>query len=519
MDWLPILLAIPLAIFIYEVVRYFAVRWGRRRLLDSTKAFVRRHDIRLDRFKLTRRSFIKFELLADPVVAAAVAEEARAEEVPLAWVQAQVEEWLNEIIPSFNILSYYQLGMSLTRFVVDLVYDVIVDKEELDRVQKGLPDEAVILYLMNHRSNFDYLVVGYVLSRSIALSYAVGEWARVWPLEHLFRSFGSYFVRRGEKSPLYHKILRRYVQVVSRYGITQGVFPEGGLTRDGHFRKPKTGLLTYVAELVCDPTFDKDILLVPVAINYDTVLEDRVLVRESLGDVRPPTFAEKAKSAITFLVKAPFILGANAARVLTGRVRRHGYAAARFGEPLSLKSWLKETNIDLAALEPKERREAVRALAGAVMGRIGDVMPVPPVPLICLALKTLNEKATQNGGQPEAPSPPVSEGALRAEVSRLRGQLIAKGARLVVGEEFNEVKAQRAQLEADREDRRSGLMGMEEEMVEGEEATRTTELALEHLVRRNLVSQSPEGIVINPGDQPTIAYYAYSISHFLDEKP
>jgi hypothetical protein len=28
----------------------------------------------------------------------------------------------------------------------------------------------------------------------VALSYAVGEWARVWPLEHLFRSFGSYFV-------------------------------------------------------------------------------------------------------------------------------------------------------------------------------------------------------------------------------------------------------------------------------------------------------------------------------------
>jgi len=47
---------------------------------------------------------------------------------------------------------------------------------------------------MNHRSNVDYVVVAYVLAYGAHVSYAVGEWARVWPLEYVFKSFGSYFI-------------------------------------------------------------------------------------------------------------------------------------------------------------------------------------------------------------------------------------------------------------------------------------------------------------------------------------
>lgn len=63
---------------------------------------------------------------------------------------------------------------------------------------------------------------------SVALSYAVGEWARVWPLEMLVRSMGAYFVRRDSGDPLYRAVLQRYVQMATAAGLTQAVFPEGG---------------------------------------------------------------------------------------------------------------------------------------------------------------------------------------------------------------------------------------------------------------------------------------------------
>ena len=104
----------------------------------------------------------------------------------------------------------------------------------------------MIVYVMNHRSNADYVLVSYALAGQVAISYAVGEWARAFPLEHVFKAFGSYFIRRRYREPLYHTVLERYVQLITREGVTQGIFVEGGLTRDGKLRAPKIGLLDYV---------------------------------------------------------------------------------------------------------------------------------------------------------------------------------------------------------------------------------------------------------------------------------
>ena len=57
---------------------------------------------------------------------------------------------------------------------------------------------------------------------------------------------GGFFVRRNSKNPLYRKVLERYVQMATEGGVPQAIFPEGGLSRDGHLREPKLGLLDYV---------------------------------------------------------------------------------------------------------------------------------------------------------------------------------------------------------------------------------------------------------------------------------
>ena len=75
-------------------------------------------------------------------------------------------------------------------------------------------------------------------------------------------------------------MLERYVQLITREGVTQGIFVEGGLTRDGKLRAPKIGLLDYVLGIGREEAYAARLHVVPVAVNYDRVLEDRSLLRE-----------------------------------------------------------------------------------------------------------------------------------------------------------------------------------------------------------------------------------------------
>ena len=149
-----------------------------------------------------------------------------------------------------------------------------------------------------------------MLFKFVSLSYAVGEWARVWPLNHLFKWFGGYFIRRRYREPLYHAVLSTFVSTITKNGVTQGVFIEGGLTRDGAFQKPKLGMLDYIVDGKRDPGFSAPLFLIPTAINYDRVLEDRNLTEELVGredrrtktrEARAPrsTFSSRTRCAVS----------------------------------------------------------------------------------------------------------------------------------------------------------------------------------------------------------------------------
>lgn len=60
-----------------------------------------------------------------------------------------------------------------SRVVLNLFYKV--SAEYASERPVDLPRDSIVIYLMNHRSNADYVLVGYVLSGRVAISYAVGE--------------------------------------------------------------------------------------------------------------------------------------------------------------------------------------------------------------------------------------------------------------------------------------------------------------------------------------------------------
>lgn len=434
--------------------------WLGRRARTAARRTIRRFGVRLERFKLMSRRVIRDELLRDPIIALALDQHCRAHHVPPAEARLRVEQYLDEIVPFFNVLSYYRFGYNAARTVLRLLYRVsseYQDREALNAIPRG----DVVVYLMNHRSNADYVVVAFVLARAVSISYAVGEWARVWPLEYVFKSFGAYFVRRRYREPLYHAVLERYVQLITRNGVTQGIFLEGGLSRDGALRPPKLGLLDYIARTLLDPAFDRDIWLVPVALNYDRVLEDRSLIQELLeAGARPPRWRQ--------LAGVGRYLALNLVRLLTGNLRRYGRVAVNFGTPLSLRRWA-ATQPGVLQLPRQERLHHLDALAGEVMGRIGSIMPVTPVPLVAAALLSFGTDL-------------VRRDDLLERLDEYRDHLITANAKLVHADQ--------------------GVLAILER------ARKTLDL-------RRLIVAEGESWVILPGQRPLLEYYANSILHLL----
>ena len=331
--------------------------------------------IHIDRFKLKRRhAEIELEVFGSRDVVHAIQAYAKENHVAVDVAMKKAHQYLTEIVPKFNLLAYYRFGAPIARALLYFLYRVAVERKPLHDLDAKAPKGTVVVYIINHRSNADYLLVAHLLFKFISLSYAVGEWARVWPLNHLFKWFGGYFVRRRYREPLYHAILSRFVQTITRRGVTQGIFLEGGLSRDGAFQKPKLGMLDYIVGSKRDPEFTAPLLLIPTAINYDRVLEDRNLTDELRGKEDRAGRLEKLSTTSEFLFK-------NALRSVVRRFKRYGYAVVTFGTPLSVDEFIRQ-HPGLLAEKFEERKPELVLLAETIMERISDALPVTPVTLV-----------------------------------------------------------------------------------------------------------------------------------------
>jgi len=335
----------------------------------------RERKIHVDRFKLKRRhALIELEVFGSRDVVEAVREYAKSHHVSIEEATKVAKGYLREIVPKFNLLAYYRLGAPLASAIMHFLYRPVVERKRLRDFDKSAPRGASVVYIINHRSNADYVLVAHMLFKFISLSYAVGEWARVWPLNHLFKWFGAYFIRRRYREPLYHAVLSAFVRTITKNGVTQGVFIEGGLTRDGAFQKPKLGMLDYIVSSKRDPEFDGPLVIIPTAINFDRVLEDRNLTEELVGREDRRTKGEKLSSSFDFLFKGLF-------RGMLKRFKRYGYAIVTFGKPIVVDDFAR-AHPDLLGETYESRKVAMQALAETIMSEISDALPITPVTLV-----------------------------------------------------------------------------------------------------------------------------------------
>jgi glycerol-3-phosphate O-acyltransferase len=317
----------------------------------------------IELFKLARRQDMIVRLSYDPKVLEAVSDHAAETGVPGEVAFEEARRYAREIVPGFSATLYFGFAIRLARWISRGLYRVRIGRVDA-ALLGGIDRKATVIFVMNHRSNMDYVLVTWLVANRSAISYAVGEWARIWPLSRLIRAMGAYFIRRGSRNTLYRRVLARYVQMATREGTTQAIFPEGGLSLDGRVGPAKMGLLSYIVAGY-EPD-GRDVLFVPVGIAYDRVLEDRVLTT---------AHAEGSRKFRASIVTIVGFSGRNLWRKMRGTFKGFGTAAAGFGHPVSLRWFLAE--------HPDAPTED---LGAHLMAEIEKVVPVLPVPLVAAAL-------------------------------------------------------------------------------------------------------------------------------------
>jgi glycerol-3-phosphate O-acyltransferase len=212
-----------------------------------------------------------------------------------------------------------------------------------------------------------------------------------------------------------------------------------------------------------DPAGERDIVFVPVGLNYDRVLEDRTLLAENSPDAERRSGFVAVANTLRFVATQLWLR-------LRGRWYRFGYACANFGAPLSLKAYLARAGWNPAALDRETRGRRVTELAADLMRAVGRVIPVLPVSLVARVL--LNASGDS-----------LTEHDIRTRSHELQQRFEALGAHVYTPRNDPEY---------------SVLVG------------------LRMLTLRKLVLESDGRYRANPAELALVRYYANAIAHLTD---
>ena len=257
-------------------------------------------------------------------------------------------------------------------------------------------------------------------------------------------------------------VLQRYVQMATEGGVPQAMYPEGGLSVDGSLGRPKMGLFDYMLKNF-DPGGERDLVFIPVGINYDRVIEDRSLQRRLTGR------HGKSRWWRSLCITLAYV-GKQVAFGVLGRRFRYGYACVNFGRPQSMREYLAQTGLDFRAMEEGDRRVHVAEVGTLLMKQIGLIVPVLPVPLVASVLM-------------RNPNGSLSELDIKTAVHSLMQRIEGLGGHVYIP----------------RADRDYAI-----------------NVGVRMLTLRRMVVERDGMYTVNPPDLKLVAYYANSIQHLLD---
>jgi len=264
-------------------------------------------------------------------------------------------KYYREIASSFSItmIRFFEIALDI---IFRKIFDGIsYDPADLEMIREA-SQKGPLVITPCHKSHMDYLIVSYIFykNRLIPPHIAAGVNLSFFPMGFIFSRGGAFFMRRTFKGlQLYPEVFRQYIKTMVNEGYSIEFFIEGGRTRTGKLAYPKFGFLNYLIEAV-DEGYNRDLVFVPISINYDRILEETSYVNEMKGSKKE---AESAKVML------------ESTRLLR---RKYGKVHISFNRPFTLKE-IEERGI------PREERALF--ISENIVKKINEVTTVTPFAL------------------------------------------------------------------------------------------------------------------------------------------
>ena len=264
----------------------------------------------------------------------------------------EAQERIASYLKELRTTQRYQVYRALKHPLYPILRKIQRHPEHVERAQAATRSNRVI-YASNHKSHMDYLVELVVLDdhgvRPPVITAGINLFNGAMGLLNRYVT-GAVPIRRNSRDPAYLATLRAYVaELVQRHDLF--LYPEGGRSYSGEFKTLKTGLLQAVLQ-----GRRPDVVIVPVAIAYDLVLEDQTLARQGIKRSQRPFTTEVAE-------------------IVNHAVGYRTRSFVTFGQP-----------IPLATVDPESRRDLV-ALTRRTRDAIGRLYKVLPTALVATALR------------------------------------------------------------------------------------------------------------------------------------
>jgi glycerol-3-phosphate O-acyltransferase len=297
---------------------------------------------------------VAFIAMVDDITQAVLAREEVARYLRGGHGQSELEarERIHAYLDELRTTQRYPIYRALKHPLYPILRKIERIEEHVAIAQAAVRQHRVI-YVSNHKSHLDYLVEPLVLDDNGIRPPIIAAGINLFggPLGLLHRHVtGAMPIRRNTKDPAYLVTLKAYVgELLRRHDLL--FYIEGGRSYSGDLKSPKTGLLH--AAMQADRG---EVVIVPMAVAYDLVLEDHILAHQA-SSRRSRPFAREVAEMVRYAV---------------------GYqsrAFVTFGEPIRFDT-----------VDPESRRD-VMDLAHRVRDTIGCLQKVLPTAVIASVVK------------------------------------------------------------------------------------------------------------------------------------
>jgi len=289
--------------------------------------------------------------------------------IPIHEVRKKADGYIEEIAAGYNP-AYIKIFSALVGWIIRTIFDgVTINNNALNKV-KRLALKGPLVLIPCHKSHIDYLILSYLLYHNnmpVPL-VAAGKNLAFWPIGTIFRSGGAFFIRRSFRGAvLYSKVFAEYIHKLLEEGYNIEQFIEGGRSRTGKLLMPKLGMLSILLNAYKNGACE-DMIIVPIYIGYDRVLEETSYLQELEGGKKEPETLKGVLKARKFLK------------------RRYGKIYIRFDDAISMNELITKFGIPLTEMTPKEQNVLCRNLGYRIINAINRSAVVTAYGLLSSAI-------------------------------------------------------------------------------------------------------------------------------------